>query len=242
MFSFARKPQTVGDVISDGVKLYRQTLFGVLPISVLIILLGSMPALLQFFSGPASAPPPQTMQQFLHSSNIIILIVQVLFTPVLMAILIYAIYALALGRPFSWTDSINAIKPKLFSIFLAFFISTLSIIAGFFMMLFPGVFLSVMFMFCIPSIVLDNVGGFASLKTSWKLVWGNWWRSFVVIVIPVLISVFMMGILLSIAKQNALLLIVMNAIVMSLLTPLFYSVMLVQFNALKNALKEKPNP
>ena len=43
-------------------------------------------------------------------------------------------------------------------------------------------------MFAWFGVLLDGDGVFASIKRSAKLVWGNWWRTFIVLLIPGIVN------------------------------------------------------
>lgn len=45
-------------------------------------------------------------------------------------------------------------------------------------------FCIVLFKFILPGIILDDKGVFSSIGYSARLVWGNWWRTFVVLLVP----------------------------------------------------------
>ena len=59
---------------------------------------------------------------------------------------------------------------------------------GVLVLLFPGLILMITLLFFQVLIVLNDEGIIASLKLSHKLVWGNYWRTTAVILVPVLIS------------------------------------------------------
>jgi hypothetical protein len=239
MFRFSTAPQSLGEVLSDSLKLYRNSLLGVLPLSVLIIFIGSLPSIMQLISGQPVAAPAD-MQQFMRLPNLLITVVEILITPVLMAILIHGMRGLALGEGHSWSQSLQVVMGKLPAIFCAFILSSLLIVGGFMLFVFPGVFMSMMFMFCVPLVVLDNVGGIIALERSWTLVWGHWWATFVLMLVPMLISMMVMTLMMVIARQNQALFVLMSIAAMSFITPLFYAVLLVQFNTLKLHFLLKP--
>lgn len=239
MFCFAKEPQSVIDVLLDGLRLYRCTLFKILPLSILVMSVGAFSSLLQVLNIIPTLYMhhlehlEQSMGTFRLLGIVVFFVATGLFTVFLFAMLIHGLQTLALGGPLVWRTSVRMIKERGGAIFLSFFLSTLCIVFGFMLFFFPGVFLSVILIFCMPLVILDHVGGIAAIGKSWKLVWGHWWSTFFVFLVPTLLSIFLMSLTLAISKQNEFLLILINFLVMSFFTPFFYSLLLVQFNNLK---------
>jgi hypothetical protein len=77
----------------------------------------------------------------------------------------------------------------------------------------------------------------AALKSSIQLVWGNWWRTFIALLVPVIIifiAAQIMNFLVALVAPNlSLTTNVANVAVLTVLYPLFNSLILVQFNDLK---------
>ena len=243
MFSFAKEPQSIGEVLADSFSLYRSTLAKVLPVSALAMLVGAIASLLRI----AHIVPvinANNIQQLIHTTDVSVIIsvglfftITALFSVFLIAVLIHGMYTLALGQGLIWAESLRIVAAKLPAIFLGFTISTLFIVLGFMIFFFPGIFISIMLMFYMPIALFDSCGGLTAMERSWKLVWGNWWSTFFAILVPTLISIFLMSLMATIAKQNEILLMLVSFVVMSLFTPFFYAVMLVQFNNLKFSIR-----
>lgn len=100
-----------------------------------------------------------------------------------------------------------------------------------------GIFLGVLMFFFNLFILFENGKIIQSIKESIKLVWGNWWRTFGAILVPVIIIFiviqivnFLVGLVMprvGIANNIA------NLCVLTVLYPWFNSLILVQFNDLK---------
>lgn len=76
---------------------------------------------------------------------------------------------------------------KMFPVFFAAILYSLVITLGFVLLLIPGLILMITLLFFQVLIVVDDEGIIASLKHSHTLVWGNYWRTTAVILIPVFI-------------------------------------------------------
>lgn len=227
MFSFSNTAQSIGEVLADSFKLYRLTVLKVFPIAALSLLMGAIPNL----SGISlSAHTPNTAALIVI---VLALVVSLLAALAVSAVLIQGMYVLALGRENKWMEAARVIRSKLGSIFCVFIFSSAAMVLGFTALFFPGVFVSILLLFCMPLVILDHCGWMDAIKKSCQLVWGYWWNTFFVMVVPMLISIFLIAVITAIAKNNQILLAVMNVVVMSFFTPFFYAVLLVQFNNLK---------
>ena len=101
----------------------------------------------------------------------------------------------------------------------------------------PGVFVGGLLILCLPLILFDNRSIFDAIRDSWSLVWGNWWRAFCVIAVPlVLIMVLTFSYLQLIDYHEPYLL--GCALILSLISgfvffPIYLAALLVVFNDLK---------
>ena len=73
---------------------------------------------------------------------------------------------------------------KTLPVFIAAILYTLAISIGFMLLVIPGLILMITLLFFQVLIVVENEGIIASLKQSHRLVWGNYWRTTAVILVP----------------------------------------------------------
>ncbi|HVV68510.1 MAG TPA: hypothetical protein VHE99_05695 [Gammaproteobacteria bacterium] len=105
------------------------------------------------------------------------------------------------------------------------------------LMIVIGVFLVILMFFFNLFILLENTKIVQAIKASVQLVWGNWWRTFAVILVPAVVIFllvqivnFLVGLVMPrvyVANNIA------NLCLLTFLYPWFSSVILVQFNDLK---------
>ena len=134
---------------------------------------------------------------------------------------------------------------KLLGVLLvSWIISTIGIRIGLVLLIIPGVLLAVSLSFFPFCIVLDKLGPIAALNRSHTLVWGNWWRTFSVMLLLGLL--FMVGFIVlmpivyllgmhtdMMTGRDILVSGVLIAILVALSCPFWISVMYVQYNDLK---------
>jgi hypothetical protein len=94
------------------------------------------------------------------------------------ALLLYRIYVIGEGRNVTLGASVVYVGKKYFKIIIGMSIVLVISVLGAFAFIVPGIFLFLLFFMVQPLILFDEQGCFAALKGSYKLVWGNWWRTF----------------------------------------------------------------
>ncbi|MGR9053477.1 MAG: YciC family protein [Gammaproteobacteria bacterium] len=122
---------------------------------------------------------------------------------------------------------------------LASILYTLACGLGFVLLVIPGLILSLSLIFYPFLIIVEEESAFEALKSSHKLVWGNWWRTMGVFMVPgvVLFIVFMMlGILAGLfasAEPGISWVDVVNNLMMVIYMPFLYGLGYTQYQDLK---------
>lgn len=76
-----------------------------------------------------------------------------------------------------------------------------------FILIIPGIYLSVRLGYVMEAVLIDNDGVVASLKKSWRVVRGNWWRTFalgLIIVVFMVIAYLTLGTILAVGMFTGL--------------------------------------
>ena len=115
-----------------------------------------------------------------------------LFALYLWAVIIDRSYNIMINKPADVLQQhlLNVLQ-KYWLYLTATFIYLVGVFCGFLLLILPGIFLVYLFSFYLLEILTNDKGIFSSLKRSAKLVWGNWWRVFIILVIPQIMGVFM---------------------------------------------------
>src|SRR5215475_3034709 len=101
---------------------------------------------------------------------------------------VIAVSDLYLNRPASVMDSFLRVKGHLLGVIGISFIVGLTVIAGMFCFLVPGILLAIIWALSVPAKVLENKGPLAAMSRSMDLTKGDWGRIFVVGVLVVGLS------------------------------------------------------
>lgn len=173
------KTLKIGKAISDGVNVVKDN-----PIMILIGLLYGVVIKLVEPKGLDQAYLNSDFFSIISSAsiNLAFIILIGIFVNGIMIVLS------AKGRKFSLGSAINLVCYKFFVLLFASIVSFMIIGLGFIALIIPGIFLSMRLLFYEQAILLNNKGIVDSLKMSWNVAKGNWWRIFGLAILISLIS------------------------------------------------------
>lgn len=243
MFTYADRPETIGKVLDNGFKLYKASLKQVL----LLSFLGAASGILYTFAPDYT--DPEALNRGLGLFFMLVLLAMTISTFFYCAIIVH-IHGIAAQNTPSIGNSMSIAAKRFFPIIIATILYVLAVGLGLVVLVIPGIFLSVALFFYSILMLADNESMIASLKKSYRLVYGNWWRSVALLSIPVFIfgAIFVlvgliMGLYISTMPETAMMgdewkmleLVsnVINAIISAFLSPLFYAFLLVILHDLK---------
>lgn len=95
-------------------------------------------------------------------------------------------------QPASAKASLTAVLKKMPALIAAFIVAAIANFAGMIIFLIPGIYFLVIITLYYPLIVIDDLGPIRGFKQALHLVLGDWWRSALVMVVPVLLSFLIM--------------------------------------------------
>lgn len=191
MFTYSATPQSIGKVLDNMFRLYGATFWKVIWISAGAALIANLPSLLM---PPMPTDDPEAtmaaMRQFLW-----ILPLSMLATLYSYAAILHRMHAVATGANTDLGAALRMGLIKLFPLLVASILYFLALAVGLVLLVVPGILLGLSLYFYLPLIVVDNKGILAGLKSSHRLVWGNWWRTATVVAVPMFIIMAFYGIL-----------------------------------------------
>lgn len=241
------QPSSIAKVLDASIKLY-SACFGrlmglILTLAVFLIALGLFSDLL--------IGTPDTMDEDEGMAFLIVKLPLLLSVVFFMSILSFVLYSAMIVRidnaahqredtvMEAFQTGLNKFLPMLVAVILY----SLAVVIGFALLVIPGLILSLSLAFYLYFIVIDNLGGYASLRASHDLVWGNWWRTVAVFTVPGVVFVIIyfglfsvVGILAATLSLDPAFMTVSNALgnlLSALITPYFFTLGYVQFHDLK---------
>jgi len=240
MFEFSTRKLNVPEIWKSSFGLYKQTLSKVwyLAFIMILILLGCFNIAIKTYI------PNQALEHVqkptFHFSPIAALcyVIAMIVGLFLISVILHRMYNLATDPNYSLQRSIRFVLSKYLIIFSCVLVVYIATVTGLFLFIIPGIFIGILFIFSLLSVLFEDTGWLSAIKRSCKLVWGNWWRTFAVIIAPALLLVVIQNVIaLIIGIHYIWVNILVISLVMSALKPYFDAVLLVQFNDLK--LREK---
>ncbi len=248
MFELPSQPQfqPIIKILDDGIKLFLRCFTKVLPLALADAVLS---VLFQVYVMANLAPPDSGILITVTKESLIYIPLYMVAMLVLQTAIFYRIGTILTQSDRGNFDALLEGVKQLLPIFLATWLYTFLFGVGLIVII-PGVILAVSLRFFTPLILFDKATVFESLHRSHRLVWGNWWHTAIVLMIPLLISASV-GILASTVVEQILVLSATFAqeqinlymqitylTVDKLLTPLFYAIMLVLYYDLKRRSKQ----
>jgi hypothetical protein len=199
MPTLASQPQTIGKVLDDGFKFYLRTLLKVLPLSFLavvvpVVVIISFVGVNTYFglsSGQLDLATTDITGVFtsLGISAVIAVILAVIFY----AAMFYKLAGEAQDRGIGIGGSLGLGLRAAIPLLITGILYSLAVTLGLILLVIPGVILMVSLVLYMPAFTMDNAGIIGSLKKSHNLVWGNWWRTLLILSVPMIIMLVILG-------------------------------------------------
>ena len=186
------QPASIGRVLDSGFKLFAASLK---PVLLLVIVTAVINVIMQYAMFQTMMPAQQfttedEMAQYMAGALPQILIIAAIMwvvSIILYNAILYRVGDVSRGGHGELYDALVAGIRKLFPVFIAAILYMIAVSIGMVLLIIPGLILMVTLLFFQVLIVVDDEGIIASLKRSHNLVWGNYWRTTAVILIPVFI-------------------------------------------------------
>jgi hypothetical protein len=186
------QPASIGRVLDSGFKLFVSSFNSVLILIVVTAIISVIMqyAIFQIMLPAAQLHTEEDMQ--LYMMSVIPQLTIVGLTMWIISLILYnailsRIGMIATGEPGELFDALITGAKKALPVFLAAILYGIAVMIGWMLLVIPGLIVMLTLIFFQVLIVVDDEGILASLKKSHNLVWGNYWRTAAVILIPVFI-------------------------------------------------------
>jgi hypothetical protein len=189
-------PLAIGGVLDDGLKLYRAAVKPLFLVSLVTAVVLNLPTVGVAMMAPTGLPTDPDAAMALLPMSLVSSLVSMFFY----AALILLIDRVARHSPASNGEALGVGLRRGLPLFLGWLLYGLAVAGGTILLLVPGLFLAVSLSFLSYPLVLDGKGPLASLRESYGLVKGSWWRTaglltvaFMVALLPYLAVAFLVG-------------------------------------------------
>ena len=191
-FQLLTTPSSIGRVLDSGFKLFTSSFKSVLG---LVILSAVISVIMQYAMTVVMVPDQplptaEQSQEYMAQAIPVLMVVGTVFWVFSIAIynmVLARVGQFAMNEDGDLTDAIIKGVKKLWPVFLAMVLYMIAIMLGFVVLVIPGLILVLTLIFFQVLIVTEDTGVVESLKTSHRLVWGNYWRTATVITIPLFV-------------------------------------------------------
>jgi hypothetical protein len=184
-FQYASEPLDIGQVLDQGLKLFRHCFKSLLP---LIILVMGVTFLSSMSSGAVINSADFSVED-LTAGFFGTMLVFTLVLVFLYMVMIFHCVSIANHENRSLADSFLPALKKIVPMILIYILYTIAIIVGLILLLIPGLILMITLMFGFYAMIIEDTGPIKSLRRSHFLVWGNFWRTTVVITVAGLLMI-----------------------------------------------------
>lgn len=189
MFTLSTRPQSFFALLLDSLRLYKLTYLRLIFFFAIYTGLIILPNLVLYLTDHIKGTPYHT---FYHgSSDIVAGSIGFWF----LSLTVHAMYQTMTTSTMSIKEAYRAASKKYFIYLSTGIVFAILSLAGFMLFIFPGVFIEILMGFFLYFILFENEGLFKSLKHSAEYVWGNWWRTFALMMVPVVMMVFFIQII-----------------------------------------------
>lgn len=182
----SKDPQSITQVVGVGIRLWIKSFGLALPFALLI---GILNAALQFGMKPYTHALKAAAQDQSQASMVLVegghhgalgLITGLAFIVVsllLFAGMIYRINAAVKNNPMSFDQALFAACRKVLPLIGVYCLTVLMIMVGLFLLVIPGIALMFYLVFAFALVVITDLGVIDSIRESFHLVSGNFWRT-----------------------------------------------------------------
>lgn len=237
MYQFASQQLTVSEVYKQGFAYFRITLRHVLPLILVGIICLYVAQIIIHYNGIINPARPlrETLSMLPNLSvqdviAVIMLLSALVVNLYFVSVAMHRMYVFGGGITGTLKDSLKAVIHKMPTIIFLNIILFVMIFLGILFYVIPGVILIVFFAFCTPTVLFENKKAWSALARSCHLVWGYWWQTFAILITPWLLIVGVS--LLSAQIGNLFLANAVSLLMFSVLMPLLYAFLLVQYRNL----------
>jgi len=175
------QPQSIGGVLDTGFQLYKASVGVVWPLCLLLIVAGSPPTIYIAITGGSAALAPTDMTAMLgpmmRPGYALTNLLSLLLSMWVFGALFLKMQSIAVNAELGIGAALQAAVRRAPWMLVMTLLLIIAPMAGFMLLVVPGLILSVSLMLGWAVLMLEHKGPVDSLTASHRLVWGHWWRT-----------------------------------------------------------------
>lgn len=174
MYKHVKIHQPISVLVYQSLRLWGHSFLRVLPLSLIIGILMAFPIVATHKSTWGLSP------ELLSGLSILFVLISCLLT----GVMYQCFQMMADEQPVSYGKAIGTVLKRAGSILLVFIIVSVLNWVGMLFAFLPGIMISLYSAFAVPIVVLSGISAINGFVKSCKLVYGQWWQSLAVLIIP----------------------------------------------------------
>lgn len=181
-------PQNVGQVLDAGFRLFRASFKGTVGLALIASVLLMIPnVFITYYPGALEAIAGGSAGGDFWAMFGIVYVLSIAAYVVFFGAVIHYCDAVARSLQPSMSGSLKVGLGKSPAMVAAVFLYLIAFMLGLVLLVIPGLILMISLFFYANRIVLENEGPVRALRVSHRLVWGNWWRTFLIFSVVMII-------------------------------------------------------
>jgi hypothetical protein len=183
------QPQSIGGVLDTTFQLYKSSVLKLIPLSLLLVIASCLQYIYIFARGANPADPAMMLNLMTSWGYWLSLLAGVIGSTWITAATYLKVAAIGTDGDLGIGAALQAALPRLPALVVMMILFILAVMIGTLLLIIPGIILMVSLLLCYPTALFDNKGPVSALSESHRLVWGNWWRTFVMLSVGVIILI-----------------------------------------------------
>jgi Uncharacterised protein family (UPF0259) len=189
MYTQSTGPRSIGGVLDDGVRLYRESFRHIWPLLIVNAILAVAPSLILGLNRvPGSLQQAQAFYQTMLSPGYWIgFLILILANLVLYGALLGSIDSVAKGGRMALGEALQLGLSRLARVFGGSILFGFAVAIGLLLFIVPGIYLMGIFQLVFVAIVLENARVGEAFGISRRLIKGHWWRAVTIVSVAIVI-------------------------------------------------------
>ena len=180
------QPQSIGGVLDVSFQLYKASIGSVWPISLLMIFASSPPTLYMIMKGGGVADPANpyaALEVMSRPGYWLAYVLSLLMASWVLGAMYIKEHAIAVGEDMSIGGALQASVGRVLPLLFTTILYGIAVAIGTLLLIVPGLILAISLLpaFCV--VLFEDKGPLGALSGSHKLVWGDWWRTSVILTV-----------------------------------------------------------
>jgi hypothetical protein len=177
------QPQGIGGVLDTTFQLYKSSLGVLWPVFLLLTAVGSPPSIYLAMNGAGGgvAAGAGVLAAMSSPTYWVIYLVSIVAMMWVIGAIYLAQHAIGTDQEMSVGAALQASVGRVLPLVAMMILFTIALVIGYVLLIIPGVILTVSLMLATALVMFEDKGPVDSLIGSHRLVWGNWWRTLVIL-------------------------------------------------------------